>query len=250
MDPIYARIRNRARRVALSLPMPDFYKDFPDERTASLRTFQTDPLVNQIKSFAYRHLNDDLGHGIKHTDLVALDTGSLTLIEGKKKGLLPDGLTRAVRTGICAALCHDIKRKEKDHAKKGAIFARQTLSGYPLSADEINDICDAIQSHTAFKDDVKPCDSLISNCLYDADKFRWGPDNFTDTVWRMASFFKTPLPRFIEFYPMGMETLRRIKKTFRTETGKTYGPGFIDAGIAVGEEIFQIIQTEFMDSSL
>ena len=251
MDPIYARIRKRARRVALSRPMPDFYKDFPDERAISLRIFQTDPLVEEIKSFAYLHLNDDLGHGIKHTDAVALDTGALMIIEGKKRGLLQSEVDHGVRIGICAALCHDIKRKEKEHAKKGAIYARQMLAKYPsLSLDEINSICDAIRSHTAFKDDQHPCNSLISNCLYDADKFRWGPDNFTDTVWLMASFFKTPLSRFVEFYPMGMDVLRKIKKTFRTETGKQYGPGFIDEGIAIGEEVFELIQTEFMDSSL
>jgi hypothetical protein len=49
----------------------------------------------------------------------------------------------------------------------------------------------------------------------------------------------------MEFYPEGMEKLAKIKDTFRTRTGKKYGPQFIDLGIAIGKELFDVINREF-----
>ena len=42
-----------------------------------------------------------------------------------------------------------------------------------------------------------------------------------------------------------MESLRRIKATFRSTAGRRYGPQFIDLGIAIGEELYRVITTEF-----
>jgi hypothetical protein len=43
-----------------------------------------------------------------------------------------------------------------------------------------------------------------------------------------------------------MQSLSRIRETFRTATGRLYGPQFIDIGIAVGEELYEVIKTEFL----
>ena len=86
---------------------------------------------------------------------------------------------------------------------------------------------------------------LVSDCLYDADKFRWGPDNFTDTIWAMVSFSNIPIAQFMDLYPEAMDKLAKIKSTFRTITGKKYGPQFIDIGLAVGKELFDVIHTEY-----
>ena len=42
-----------------------------------------------------------------------------------------------------------------------------------------------------------------------------------------------------------MESLVKIKSTFRTATGKKYGPQFIDLGLAIGQELYETIQSEF-----
>jgi hypothetical protein len=42
-----------------------------------------------------------------------------------------------------------------------------------------------------------------------------------------------------------MERLARIKTSFRTATGRKYGPEFIDLGIAIGEELYRVITAEF-----
>jgi hypothetical protein len=152
----------------------------------------------------------------------------------------------------CAGLLHDVCRKEKSHAQKGAETARDILGGYPLIADEIAHVCTAIRNHEAFAR-LEPLPvqlaRLISDCLYDADKFRWGPDNFTHTVWDMVSFLNPPLESFVGHYPKGMDLLRKIRGTFRSRTGRRYGPQFIDIGIAIGEALYQVILTDFVERS-
>jgi hypothetical protein len=121
-----------------------------------------------------------------------------------------------------------------------------------MKADEIEDVCRAILNHEAFKKNIRiarPEGILVSDCLYDADKFRWGPDNFTDTLWDMISFYNPSLENFMARYPQGMAGLAKIKTTFRTETGKKYGPQFIDLGLAIGKKLYDVIHAEFSDLS-
>ena len=80
---------------------------------------------------------------------------------------------------------------------------------------------------------------LISDALYDADKFRWGPDNFTTTLWDMLGYAKINIELFLAGYKKGIEGIKRIKDTFRTKTGKEYGPEFIDLGLKIGDEIYK-----------
>jgi hypothetical protein len=61
----------------------------------------------------------------------------------------------------------------------------------------------------------------------------------------MVSYFNPPLTKFMDGYPRGMEKIESIKTTFRTATGKKFGPQFIDLGLAIGEELFDVIKTEF-----
>ena len=43
----------------------------------------------------------------------------------------------------------------------------------------------------------------------------------------------------------GMTEIAGIKDTFRTWTGKTYGPEFIDLGLEIGAKIYQFLQERF-----
>jgi len=190
---------------------------------------------------------------LKHAVKVTLDAGAIILIENNnllnQREMAREFLMRRVLTAQCAGLLHDIKRKEENHAVAGAAYAREILKNYQLFAYEREDICQAIRNHEAFKDTVSvntPEGQLISDSLYDADKFRWGPDNFTDTIWHMVSYSKTPLLKFMEFYPKGMQMLENAKSSFRSDTGKKYGPRFIDLGLAIGEELYDVIMNEFI----
>ncbi len=252
MENHYAKIQNVARRLASGYPLPDFYKDFEPAVIYSRQILETNPLLIKVRSFVSKNLDNDFGHGLDHAIKVTLDAGALLFIESKIAGYSDNYCDRRVIVAQCAGLLHDMKRKEKDHSSTGAIFARKVLKDvlkdYPFIPEEVDDICIAIKNHEAFKSTIEaktPAGKLVSDCLYDADKFRWGPDNFTDTFWEMISYINPPFSEFVTLYPKGMESLRKIKLTFRTDTGKKYGPGFIDIGIAIGEELFQIIKKDF-----
>ncbi len=248
METIYTRIRTRAREIVSRFPMPDFYKEEADAIALSRRLMEKSGPISDLKAIVTEHLEDDFGHGLQHAVKVSLEAGSLALIEGQRTPLPRQTITRYVLLVQCAGLLHDIRRKKKDHAIKGAAFTKKLLQDFPLSSREVADICLAIRNHEAFKLKIKidsAAGKLISDCLYDADKFRWGPDNFTDTLWEMVSFMNPPLETFIAHYPKGMKGLKRIKQTFRTQAGQRYGPQFIDIGLAIGEELYRVILEEF-----
>jgi HD domain-containing protein len=248
METIYTRIQSRARQIVSRFPTPGFYKEEKEAIALSLKLMENSEHISKLKSIVADHLEDDFGHGLQHAVKVSLEAGSLLVLEGERMLLSKQTITRQVLLVQCAGLLHDIRRKKKNHAIKGAEFTAKLLQDFPLSSKEIADICLAIQNHEAFKNKIEIDSSegkLISDCLYDADKFRWGPDNFTDTLWEMVSFFNPPLETFIEHYPKGMQGLEKIKHTFRTPTGIKYGPEFIDIGIGIGEELYRVIQKEF-----
>ena len=135
-------------------------------------------------------MEDHFGHGLLHATKVALDAGCLLMAEGERIGYSPGLIKRLMVVVQVSALLHDLERKEPDDTVRGATFAAVLLGGYPFSIEEREDVRLAILDHEAFKKRV-PINSrrgaLVSDCLYDADKFRWGPDGFTDTLWHMVS---------------------------------------------------------------
>ena len=248
MKSIYNDIQKKALEIASDFPLPDFYQDFPGVCESSRVFFETDPVVLQLKSFVSNNIENDFGHGMDHVIKVTLDAGALMLIEGASAGFTDKTVQRRMLITQCAGLLHDIRRKEKEHALAGSVFAADLLGDYPLTKNEVEDIRLAIKNHEAFKP-VEPLDTpegnLLSDCLYDADKFRWGPDNFTITVWDMLAFSNTPINRFIDYYPKSVEGLAKIKSTFRTRTGKKYGPQFVDLGIDMGKVIYQYLKDTY-----
>ena len=248
MEIIYARFRKRARQIVSRYPSPDFYQDYSFANETSRQYFETNSFTTEIRKVVAEHLEENFGHGLEHSIKVAIDAGALMIIENKLAQQPDNRINRRVAVVQCAGLLHDIKRRQENHAVKGSEHARKVLEPYSLDPREVDDICRAIRNHEAFKPTVKADTlegALVSDCLYDADKFRWGPDNFTDTVWAMVSYYNIPVVEFMDLYPRGMEKLAKIKDTFRTRTGKKYGPQFIDLGVAIGKELFNVINVEF-----
>jgi hypothetical protein len=100
----------------------------------------------------------------------------------------------------------------------------------------------AIENHEAFKLERAPPDdltALVSGALYDADKFRWGPDNFVTTLWEICDYQDWSLERIVDVFPRGLEIIESISETFRTQTGRFYGPEFIDIGLEVGHYLYR-----------
>jgi hypothetical protein len=245
---VYLALRERARQIVSRLPEPDFYHQEAAALSLSESLFGSAPLVGALRTAVADLLEDDFGHGMLHARKVAVEAGALVFIEGGAGGMSGRALTRRICLAHCAGLLHDIRRKQPNHADESARHARRLMSGQGLTPGEIADICIAIRNHEAFKPTsaVETREgALLSNCLYDADKFRWGPDNFTDTLWAMTLFNRLPLNEFIHHCPRGMGSLARIKTTFRTSTGKRYGPQFIDIGLAAGEALCRLMADGF-----
>jgi HD superfamily phosphohydrolase YqeK len=243
---IYMRWRERARGIVARHPAATFYRREADAVAASQALLERDPLVRVIRDRVATRLEDDFGHGMAHALKVALDAGALMHIEARAVEP-PAALEFRIRSAHCAGLLHDLARKQPNHADLGAAQAADLLRAFPVDVVDIEDICSAIRNHEAFRDTAgedSRSGSLLSDCLYDADKFRWGPDNFTDTLWAMVAFSRLPVDQFLTLYPSAMERLARIKSTFRTPAGRRYGPEFIDLGLAVGEELYRVICRE------
>jgi len=248
LNPVFRRLRNEARRIAEKLPEPDFYIDFADEVEASHDFFGADPVVLRLRAYVRETVGNDFGHGIDHCEKVALDAGALAGIEGATAGIKGRALLDLIRLAQVAGLLHDIRRRSRNHAREGALFAEKLLRGYPLDCRDVESICTAIYNHEAFGEH-RPCtsikDRIVSASLYDSDKFRWGPDNFTTTVWDMVEGMNLSFAAFKNHYPDGMAYIEKIKTTFRTRAGKNYGPQFIELGLYIGSALLAYIEKEF-----
>ena len=236
----------------MTLPRPRFYGIFARQVAESLKMLHHDPLIQHIKKRVYPLLENDFGHGTRHSELVCVDAAAIVQVEmdSNKKDAGPETteIFRNMQLIQIAGLLHDTKRKETHHAEKGARFARQMLreKSYGMTALEIETISNAIAQHEAFQISspyTAPA-SLISDALYDADKFRWGPDNFTHTVWDMVIYKNMPITEFLKRFPTGMDKIAQVSHTFRTDTGKKFGPDFINIGMEAGRRLLKGLTRE------
>lgn len=237
-DHEYRRAIDLSRAIAIEVGTPRFYLERAQEVALSRELFANEPMsAAGLRIVAQRDACP--GHGLIHVEKVAVDSGALVLIE--EGGKVPDArIRRLVFLAHLAGIFHDICRTEREHAARGAEEVKKLLPSFSLQDNECGDITHAIRNHEAFR----PCGNrtgcasqLLSDVLYDADKFRWGPDNFTETLWAMilprGIPLKTLLPRFIP----RLEGIRQIRDSFRTPTGREYGPDFIDRGLTIGKRL-------------
>ena len=251
MQGIYRRLMNESRCIASRHKVPEFYQRFKPLLAASRRIFFQNPTLKHCRAVVAPQYTDDFGHGLQHATKVSLDAGTIVLLEGEKYFTVQAELERAVVLVQLAGLLHDIKRKEEKHALAGAMLARKLLREYLLTSSEVNCVAEAIANHEAFSEPQNfdtLTDQLVADALYDADKFRWGPDNFTHTVWYMMSSQQVDVAELVGLFPWGVDGILKIKETFRTNIGTQYGPEFIDLGLQIGKEIYQHLQ-RFLDSA-
>ena len=235
----YRHAQEIARRITGEVGEPSFYSEQKKAVATSGRLFSEHPLVTQAITVLGAD-PDRLGHGLSHVTKVAVDAGAIILVEQDKEEPT-DRVLKLVALAHVAGVLHDIKREEKDHARKGAEEAGRILRDFDLSEAERFAIASAIENHEAFRP-VPPLEDpawqLLSDALYDADKFRWGPDNFSEMLWDMVSRRDVPLSKVLGRFLKGMEGVERIRETFRSNTGRHYGPDFIDRGMEIGRRLY------------
>lgn len=241
-NEILCRLRQESARVRPDT-LPSLYTVLNAQLTFARETFFSHPMIIRCREDVVPFLHDDFGHGVDHAKKVAIEACALVLTEAE-----PLGIPTARRLGLLAMLAgliHDTCRLEGDHAHRGGELALLLLHDYPLLDTEKEAIAQAISCHEAFslhKTFDDPHVQLVSDALYDADKFRWGPDNFLTTLWEICNYQEWTLHEILAKFPQGMEMIGSIQDTFRTPTGKMYGPEFIDLGLNMGKKMYQIIQ--------
>jgi len=245
MKEIYLRLMNESRCIASRYELPEFYRRFKPALASSRRIFFYNPLLVHCRELVAPQYPGDFGHGLQHATKVSVDAGAIVFLEGEKYFTVQAELERAVVLVQLAGILHDLKRMEDRHAQAGAEAARRLLYDFPLSILEVNYVAEAIANHEAFSE-PHMCETLtgqlVADALYDADKFRWGPDNFTHTVWYMMSYQQIEIAELFGRFPWGVDGILRIKDTFRTNIGAQYGPEIIDLGVRIGKEIYQHLQ--------
>ncbi len=238
---IYLRLREAAVNTAERIGLPSFYSAHEKEIRASAASFSSDNLFRRCEELIDASKMHP-AHGFEHLRKVAVEAGAVALIEGKVRGCCPSEREEMMLCAQLAGLLHDIRRAEKDHTTAGSIEAGRILEECDMKERYTGYITAAIKNHEAFKD-VLPSENeaakLISDSLYDADKFRWGPDNFTSTLWLIIESSGISEHTLCVSFPEKMDWIRRISGTFRTQTGRKYGPEFIDLGIEIGNEIYR-----------
>jgi len=237
-----------SQNIAASFPLPRFYTCCSQWLRLSRSLFSREDKILRCWAIVRQELKDNYGHGLDHGEKVAVEAGALAYVEGARSSLEESTQYETAILAQIAGLLHDLRRGEKDHAQSSAAAAEKTLRELSFSPEEERMIVEAIANHEAFvapKRIDSPLGQMVSDVLYDADKFRWGPDNFTVTLWEMLRFSQAPMTRLIRRFPKGMKGIARIKETFRSETGKIYGPEFIDLGLQIGEKIYRFLQERF-----
>jgi len=161
-------------------------------------------------------------NGLSHVKKVALDAGALILIDGAD-AVGVDRVNRLVFLSHLAGLLHDIRRSEPNHARRSAEEAGRILETFDIETLERDFIMQAIANHEAFQP-IQPLDDpsaqMLSNALYDADKFRWGPDNFTETLWAIIKSRRLKLEDLVKYFPGGLEATERIRAPSGPGQGK------------------------------
>ncbi len=236
----YQEAKELSRRIAGEIDPPRFYSEKRKEVEESCLALQGHPMCRSVLALVEQR-GDRLGHGLSHVLKVAVDAGALVLIEvsGCPEG---GGRDRYLLLAHLAGLLHDIRRDEPDHARRGAEEADRILRDLQLQAGERRAVVQAIRNHEAFRPEEPledPDLQILSDALYDADKFRWGPDNFTETLWSMVAPYRIPLVVLLGHFRTSMEGIRRIADTFRTPTGREYGPDFIERGLEIGRRLYR-----------
>ncbi|HYB21045.1 MAG TPA: hypothetical protein VEH09_08945 [Thermodesulfobacteriota bacterium] len=248
MEDIYEEMIAASQEIAASFPLPRFYTCCSQWIHLSRSVFFQDGKVLKCRALVQEELTNNYGHGLDHAEKVAVEAGALAYMEGLRQTLQEPAQLQVGILAQMAGLLHDLRRGEKDHAQSSASAAGKIIRDFSFSQEDEQVIVEAIANHEAFVE-PKRIDStlgqMVSDALYDADKFRWGPDNFTLTLWEMLRFSQVPMARLLRRFPKGMKGIAKIKNTFRSETGRVYGPEFIDLGLAIGEKIYQFLQGRF-----
>lgn len=244
MSKALTEFKREARKIANSLGTPAFYRACAADYDHSHESFFDHPIIFRLREDVIPFLYDDYGHGIEHSKNVAIDAGAIVLAESPN--LDPDSVRRMVLLAQVAGLLHDVCRLDLDHARHSAETSRRILAAYPLSDEDRDIVAQAIASHETPGPVAiagGPLRQLVSDALYDADAFRWGPDHFVTALWEICDYQEWPMSAIIGRLPAAMECAAAKASGFRTATGRSYGPELLERGLVIGRQMHERLRT-------
>lgn len=229
-------LRNEAKKRAKDLPVTAFYLDHATEVSYAWELFFDHPLMRRLQDDCLTFLYDDAMFGIEHSKKVAQEAAAIVMAEDA--GLETDRKKHLALLASIAGMLHDLQRGEDDHAHRSAEAVPDLLKGYPLTAEDVVLITRAVDGHeqrTDPGDYADPSERLLCQALYDADKFRFGPDIFCTTMWLFCDYTSWSLAEMAGQFPKGISVAKTIVPTLRTDIGRSYGSELIEQGIKLGE---------------
>lgn len=237
MDARILELKRQARELSGKRPQSAFCLECAEELGHASGMFFDHPLMLRLQGDALGFLNEACGLGVEHGKRVAMDAAALVLAE--PSGLNQEDRRRLALLAEMAGLLHDALRHEDDHAEKGADICLRILRGYPLAPEERVWIAQAVALHEA---DLPLAESgpeaarLLSGAVHDADRFRFGPDIFSATLWELCECEDWSLEEIGKVFPKGRELAKNFAGAFRTEQGRRYGPALMEEGVALSLE--------------
>jgi hypothetical protein len=243
MDPRIVELKRHARELSHSRPQPAFVLECAEELSHASNLFFDHPLMLRLQNDALGFLNDACGLGVEHGKRVAVDAAALVLVE--PSGLNQEERRRLALLAEMAGLLHDSMRHEDDHPDKGADLCLRILRGYPLAPEERVWIAQAVSLHEADQPQAEggPENArLLSGAVHDADRFRFGPDIFTATLWEFCECDDWTLEEIVRTFPKGPEHAGACAHGFRTEQGRRYGPAMLSEGLALAKDYERLFQ--------
>lgn len=237
MDSRILELKRHARELSASRPQPAFYMECAEEIGHASSLFFDHPLMLRLQNDALGFLNDPCGLGVEHGKRVAVDAAALVLAE--PTGLNQEERRRVALLAEMAGLLHDSMRHEDDHPDKGADLCLRILRGYPLTPEERIWIAQAVALHEAdlpLAEGGPESARLLAGAVHDADRFRFGPDFFSATLWELCECDDWTLEEIAQAFPQGQKHAAACLGGFRTEQGRRYGPGLIGEGLSLAKD--------------
>lgn len=250
MDVRILEIKRRARDLVAARPLPAFCLDCAEELGHASSLFFDHPLMLRLQADALGFLNEACGLGVEHGKRVAIDAAAIVLAE--PSDLSADERRRLSLLAEMAGLLHDALRFEDDHAEKGADLCMRILRGYALEPEERLWIAQAVALHESPLPmaDTGPLGArLLAGALHDADRFRFGPDIFSATLWELCDCDEWPLEDIARKFPEGPAMAARLKDSFRTVQGASYGPALLAEGLALAEGCQRLFAQALADTA-
>lgn len=231
-------MKAEAAKLAAGLPEPPFYAACAEQLDLSRELFFDKRAILKLQEEIIPFLYDDFGHGIQHAKKVAIEAGAIIFAE-----IGGENMARARRLALLAqmaGLLHDVCRMEENHAERAAEIARRTLESYPLEPAEIEAVAFAISDHAGSapaKTTADPDARLVADALYDADLLRFGSDVFASALWEFCDYEEATPARLLDCFPQALGHIDTAARSFRTRTGKRYGPECLAQGQALGKAL-------------